>query len=160
MTIRFDFIGSLFNYTGQKRDLKAQEIEGIEREMRDYEKNIRQSELAHRSKMNQIQKDLSQKSEIARYGPAMDKLCKDIEANANQFRSKPIGPLGRYIKLTKEAAKDDELNSLLEVQMNQKNLKSFLVECKQDQMILDKLMQRHWHHKPKQPMITTRKRYE
>jgi hypothetical protein len=138
--------------------LKAEEIEMVEKEMRDYDKTIKLSDQAHRSKMNQIRSDLSQKSELARYSTAIDRLCQDIEANVHQFRSKPIGPLGRHIKLTQEAARNDKLNSLLEIQLGQKNLKSFLVECKEDQRVLDNLMRKHWHLKAKQPMITTRKR--
>ena len=147
-----------FLSTGKKRDLKAEEIEMVEKEMRDYDKTIKLSDQAHRSKMNQIRSDLSQKSELARYSTAIDRLCQDIEANVHQFRSKPIGPLGRHIKLTQEAARNDKLNSLLEIQLGQKNLKSFLVECKEDQRVLDNLMRKHWHLKAKQPMITTRKR--
>ena len=138
--------------------MKAEEIEMVEKEMRDYDKTIKLSDQAHRSKMNQIRSDLSQKSELARYSTAIDRLCKDIESNVHQFRSKPIGPLGRHIKLTQEAARNDELNSLLEIQLGQKNLKSFLVECTEDQKVLDNMMRKHWHLKSKQPMITKRKR--
>ena len=147
-----------FYSTAKKRDLKAEEIEMVEKEMRDYDKTIKLSDQAHRSKMNQIRSDLSQKSELARYSTAIDRLCKDIEENVNQFRFKPIGPLGRHIKLTQEAARNDKLNSLLEIQLGQNNLKSFLVECKEDQIVLDRMMRKQWHLKSKQPMINRRKR--
>ena len=74
------------------------------------------------------------------------------------FRSKPIGPLGRYIKLTPEAAQNDALNSLLEVQLSSKDLKSFIVSCKEDRMKLDQMMENYWRQKTKQPSITQRKR--
>ena len=85
-------------------------------------------------RLRKVCKDKSLCGELAPYSAAMKRLCKDIEANVYQFKSKPIGPLGRHIKLTTEAAKNDQLRSLLEISLGQYRLKSFLVECKQDQI--------------------------
>ena len=105
-------------------------------------------------RLRKVCKDKSVCGELAPYSAAMKRLCKDIEANVDQFKSKPIGPLGRHIKLTPEAAKNDELSSLLEIQLGQYRLKSFLVECKQDQIVLDRMMKKHYP--TKQPMIITK----
>ena len=105
-------------------------------------------------RLRKVCKDKSLCGELAPYSAAMKRLCKDIEANVDQFKSKPIGPLGRHIKLTSEAAKNDQLRSLLEISLGQYRLKSFLVECKQDQIVLDRMMKKHYT--ARQPMIITR----
>ena len=107
-------------------------------------------------RLRKVCKDKSLCGELAPYSAAMKRLCKDIEANVDQFKSKPIGPLGRHIKLTQEAARNDELSSLLEIQLGQYHLKSFLLECKQDRIVLDRMMKKHYT--TRQPMIITRKR--
>ena len=71
----------------------------------------------------------------------------------------PTGPLGRHIKLTQEAAENDDLNTLLEIELGNRALKSFLVECKEDRIILDEMMQKYWKMKNKQPVISQRKSY-
>ena len=57
-------------------------------------------------RLRKVCKDKSLCDELAPYSAAMKSLCKDIDANVDQFKSKPIGPLGRHIKLTPEAVLD------------------------------------------------------
>ena len=96
-------------------------------------------------RLRKVCKDKSVCGELAPYSAAMKRLCKDIEANVDQFKSKPIGPLGRHIKLTQEAAKNDELSSLLEIQLGQNYLKLFIVECKLDRIVLVNKMIKYWY---------------
>ena len=77
----------------------------------------------------------------------------------NYFFLPPLGPLGRHIKLTQEAAENDDLNTLLEIELGNRALKSFLVECKEDRIMLDEMMQKYWNMKNKQPVISQRKSY-
>ena len=108
-------------------------------------------------RLRKVCKDKSLCGELAPYSAAMKRLCKDIEENVNQFKSEPIGPLGRHIKLTQEAAKSDELSSLLEIKLGQNYLKSFIVECRQDRVVLDEMMRKHWNCQLP-PLIISRKR--
>merc|ERR1712008_323262 len=77
--------------------------------------------------------------------------------NEHLFKTKPIGPLGRHIKLTQDANKNDGLNTLLEIQLGIKNLRSFLVSCNEDRLVLEKMMQKQWTSRTRQPMITFEK---
>ena len=95
-------------------------------------------------RLRKVCKDKSLCGELAPYSAAMKRLCKDIDANVDQFKSKPIGPLGRHIKLTPEASKNDELSSLLEIKLGQYHLKSFLLVCHQDRIVLDRMMKKHY----------------
>jgi hypothetical protein len=86
-------------------------------------------------------------------------LCEEIDRNVHLFKTKPIGPLGRHIKLTQDANKNEGLNTLLEIQLGMKNLRSFLVACNEDRLALEKMMQKQWTARTRQPRITVRKRY-
>ena len=112
----------------------------------------------HLADLKQKTKDLSMKNELGRYAREMVALCEEIDRNVHLFRTKPIGPLGRHIKLTQDANKNDGLNTLLEIQLGMKNLRSFLVACNADRLVLEKMMQKHWTSRTRQPMITVRKR--
>ena len=86
----------------------------------------------------------------------MESLCQDIERNSNQFSSQPIGPLGRYIKLSSKVGQDDNLASLIQNQVGINLIKSFLVQNGQDRDILFSLMKKQNFYK--QPVIYTKKR--
>ena len=144
--------------SGQKREDKANEISAKDREITYIEKAITSKEAKHKAKIYEARSGLAQQNELARYNKEMVNLCQEIDRNVGQFRVKPIGPLGRYIKLTPEAAKDDQLNSLLAVKRNSRELKGFLVDCYEDRKCLEKMMGRYYAMKQKQPMITIRKR--
>ena len=110
--------------------------------------------------MKKLDLDLSQPNELGRYTKAIVKLVEDIDKNEKLFKAKPIGPLGRYIRINPDVVKDPSLCSLIEVYLGMPNLKSFIVENKEDRVELEKLMEKHWPgYKEKQPMITTKKRY-
>ena len=69
----------------------------------------------------------------------LPRLLKAIEED-NGFRQKPVGPLGRHVRLTKPA-----WSSILEKSFGQ-SLDSFIVTSKEDQIRLSSLMQRiNWH---------------
>ena len=88
----------------------------------------------------------------------MEELCSEIERNIDEFKVPPIGPLGKYIKLTRKTGKDENLASLLQNQLGVKLLNSFLVDNKNDRKILDKLMDKQ--NFSKKPRIEEKKRYE
>ena len=88
----------------------------------------------------------------------MEELCSEIERNMDEFKVPPIGPLGKYIKLTRKTGKDENLASLLQNQLGVKLLNSFLVDNRDDRKILDKLMDKQ--NFSKKPRIEEKKRYE
>ena len=112
----------------------------------------------HQADLKQKTKDLAAKSELGRYAREMVALCEEIDTNGHLFKTKPIGPLGRHIKLTQEANENDGLNTLLEIQLGFQNLRSFLVACNEDRLVLVKMMEKQWTSRTRQPMITVRKR--
>jgi chromosome segregation ATPase len=64
----------------------------------------------------------------------LDRLLRLMELNEGKFRSPPIGPLGRHIKLLKP-----EWGSILEKQSGQ-SMNAFIVRSKADQLLLSNLM--------------------
>ena len=93
----------------------------------------------------------------------MESLCQDIERNLDRFWSRPIGPLGKYIKLSAKIGQDDNLANLIQNQVGIPLIKSFLVQNKdphknrEDRDLLFSLMRKQNFHK--QPVIYTKKRY-
>ena len=144
--------------SGHKRELKSEEIKNKDKEINMLERAISSKQAVHKAKMNEIRSGLAMQNELARYNKEMVSLCQDIDNNASKFRSKPIGPIGRFIKLTQEAARNDQLNSLLEVRLSTKELKSFLVESYEDKKCLERMMSKYYPIKSRQPRITIRKR--
>ena len=88
----------------------------------------------------------------------MEELCSEIERNIDEFKVPPIGPLGKYIKLTRKTGKDENLASLLQNQLGVKLLSSFLVDNRHDREILNKLMDKQ--NFSKKPRIEEKKRYK
>jgi chromosome segregation ATPase len=64
----------------------------------------------------------------------LDQLLRIMKQNEGRFRSPPIGPLGRHIKLLKP-----EWGSILEKQSGA-SMNSFIVRSKADQLLLSNLM--------------------
>lgn len=64
----------------------------------------------------------------------LDQLLRMMKQNEGRFRSPPIGPLGRHIKLLKP-----EWGSILEKQSGA-SMNSFIVRSKADQLLLSNLM--------------------
>ena len=93
-----------------------------------------------------------------KYGKAMVELCSEIERNIRQFKIPPIGPLGKYIKLTRNTGNNENLANLLQNQIGVKLLNSFLVDNTPDRKTLQKLMEKQ--NFSKIPRIETKKRYE
>ena len=99
------------------------------------------------------------KDKLSRFGERFVALCNDIDQQANQFKSKPIGPIGQYIRVNEESAGDETLCTLIETQINKKTLESFIVEKgnEKDFHKLKELMSRHFPNG--NPNIIKRKSY-
>ena len=69
---------------------------------------------------------------LKRFGHNFVSLCNDIDAEAHQFSSKPIGPIGQYIRVNEESAGDTTLCTLIETQIGKRTLESFMVTNKED----------------------------
>ena len=93
-----------------------------------------------------------------KYGKAMVDLCSEIERNISQFKVPPIGPLGKYIKLTRNTGKNENLASLLQHIIGFKLLRAFLVDNRNDRIKLENLMKKV--NFGKMPTIETKKRYD
>ena len=147
-----------FYFLGSKRELRGQEIISLDRQINNLVRSMDSKKRTHQADLKQKTKDLAAKSELGRYAREMVALCEEIDRNVHLFKTKPIGPLGRHIKLTQDANKNEGLNTLLEIQLGMKNLRSFLVACNEDRLVLEKMMQKQWTSRTRQPMITVRKR--
>ena len=156
--MNFYFFLSLFYFLGSQRELRSQEIISLDREINNLVRSMDSKKRTHQADLKQKTKDLSMKNELGRYAREMVALCEEIDRNVHLFSAKPIGPLGRHIKLTQDANKNDGLNTLLEIQLGIKNLRSFLVACNADRLVLEKMMKKYWTSRTRQPMITVRKR--
>ena len=93
-----------------------------------------------------------------KYGKAMVELCSEIERNIGKFKVPPIGPLGKYIKLTKNTGKNENIASLVQHMIGFKLLRAFLVDNKDDRIKLEYLMKKV--NFGKMPTIETKKRYD
>ena len=93
-----------------------------------------------------------------KYGKAMVELCSEIERNIGKFKVPPIGPLGKYIKLTKNTGKNENIASLVQHMIGFKLLRAFLVDNKDDRIKVEYLMKKV--NFGKMPTIETKKRYD
>ena len=97
---------------------------------------------------------------LGRFGDSMMRLDREIEdymRDSSVFTKRPIGPIGRYIRLTQNAANDNKLAQLLEVEMGIGLLKSYICNCRKDRLQLEKIIQQVWSYgQEKPPIIYTR----
>ena len=87
----------------------------------------------------------------------LNKEIEDYSSGSNVFTIRPIGPIGRYIRLTPDAAGDEKLTQLLEIELGIGLLKSFICNCRKDRIQLEKIIQQVWRSGiEKPPTIFTR----
>ena len=143
---------------GHGRDTIESSEEKIEKEKTDVRLILKQknNELTYRQ--NFLSKIENQS--LRRFGENMTRLNKEIEdysRGSYVFTKRPIGPIGRYIRLTPDAAGDNKLAQLLEVELGIGLLKSYICHCRKDRIQLEKIMQQVWSPgKEKPPIIYTR----
>ncbi len=146
---------------GQKRDALADEV----RQARD-ELNAMRSEqdrqLQERSEAQREQARLEkagnskEAQHLARFGVSIMALATQVERAWPQgrFRRKPVGPVGRHVKLIGKAAEvGSELPDLLEAELGGRALTAFLAHCHEDRKELEALI-RDIFRRSRPPMIS------
>lgn len=88
------------------------------------------------------------------YGNWMPKLIENIEIafKQKQFKIKPIGPIGAYIKIN-----NDKWTFSIENHLGQGNLRTFLVDNFADNNVLQSIMQRTLPGNARKPTVITSK---
>ncbi|KAK9457679.1 P-loop containing nucleoside triphosphate hydrolase protein [Dipodascopsis uninucleata] len=111
--------------------------EEIEKKKKELEK-IKYSYERKRSERSDIDKRIKdlyeyQKKYLSVFGNNIQGVLNAIEKE-KRFQSKPVGPIGRYVRLKK-----NEWSPVLETFFG-RTLESFAVTCKQDQIILNEIL--------------------
>ncbi|TRY60937.1 hypothetical protein TCAL_04216 [Tigriopus californicus] len=139
----------LIQERGRTRDDLGKEIEDLSVEMNPknaeidqilQQKQILMEELNKRKRTN------ANVSNLKRFGFEFEDLIQDIN-RCKDFKEKPIGPIGRHIKLVGKAAKDKNLADLLETELGKGFLRGFLVASWEDSKALSALFERHFHRR-------------
>ena len=85
----------------------------------------------------------SEAQHLARFGSTVMALAKQVEEHwkkGGYFEKKPVGPVGRHVKLVGRAAEPgSELPDLLQAEMGVRSLAAFLVDNDRDRKQLEKL---------------------
>ena len=125
---------------GNDRDTLDSRIREFDREIVQLKNESEKKEKERKAFINEINlaKKQAQETKLSRFGQDVVSLVHLIEKFRHNFTHFPIGPLGKFIKLT---VKQDDLSSLLHVQLGSNLLKSFIVHTQQDLRLLQKLMQ-------------------
>ncbi|KAK9468106.1 P-loop containing nucleoside triphosphate hydrolase protein [Lipomyces arxii] len=130
----------------QRSDLSTARADSVKvrEDEKAFEQTLAESRAAARRKHAELQKvseyvrraEESQKEYMSVFGKSIEYILRDINAEQN-FRSKPIGPLGMYIHV-----KRPEWVSLLESGLG-KNLENFVVSCIEDQRLLNRILKKY-----------------
>lgn len=108
--------------------------------------------------INRNIKNMSQQQDIMHlYGNWMPKLVENIEIafKAKQFKRKPIGPIGAYIKIN-----NDKWTFSIENHLGRGNLRTFLVDNFADNKVLQSIMLRTLPDNARKPTVITSKFFD
>ncbi|KAL1623977.1 Structural maintenance of chromosomes protein 6 [Neofusicoccum ribis] len=103
----------------------------------EFQPTIEQKRVDVRQQENQIREiTQNQGKEMAGFDQNLPALLRAIDENGTRFRNKPVGPMGRHVRLLKP-----EWSNILEKQAGVQ-LNAFVVTSKHDESILRELMRR------------------
>lgn len=114
---------------GQKRDLDDEYDEA----KRNYDRHLRSMQEA-KKKIESLR--LQRQDKLTAFGKSVPHLLQDIERE-QRWQHKPVGPLGRYLKLRKP-----EFSDVIEMVLNQL-MNAYIVENFHDQKLLKALLKKH-----------------
>ena len=121
--------------SADSRDLDVA-VRDADSELKESETAFKGSETGIRESKRKLSSFENERGDWRRaFHPKLQQLLNAIE-HENSFREKPVGPLGRYIKLLKP-----EWSDILEVSSGG-GLDAFAVSSKADQSVLSRIMQR------------------
>ena len=141
----------------RRNDVEIKEEEKIK------EKNTFKQRLKSKTKEQLYRQNFLSKyktQSLSRFGEQVIKLEKEIDdyvRDSNVFTKRPIGPLGRYVRLKGEACNDEKLAELLEIELGSGLLRSYICNCRQDRTKLEGIINPIWSNTTfKSPLIFTR----
>ena len=109
-------------------------MEGVVRQKREAENDLRKLDNQSGTGIDSL---------ASRFGDATYRLVKSIEQNKHRFSKKPVGPVGRHVNLSQRAQEED-LADLLEVELSQRTLGTFIVNNSNDYKILNSYIKEHF----------------
>jgi len=140
-------------------DKKAMEeeikLEGVSREEADnkikesqeMEQGIRKEVKSKKERHSAIKKEMEEmegasEQRLAVFGPKMPLLDRAIQKSfqQNRFQRLPIGPVGQYVKLRGDAAKEPEVARVVETELSRGQLTAYLCHCDADRRELVKIL--------------------
>jgi chromosome segregation ATPase len=125
----------LVDHEGQLAQL-AKDLQSAQNRKRAAEDKVREKQNdVERARDSIRHLEQGQRDWTASYHPNLPKLLRDID-NERRFRERPVGPMGRHVKLLKP-----EWSSILEKSFGA-SLDAFVVTSKSDQTILSGMMKR------------------
>ena len=96
---------------------------------------------------------------LNRFGEQIIKLEKEIDdyvRGSSPFVKRPIGPVGRFVRLRADAGNDDKLVELLEIELGRGLLNSYICHCRSDRILLERIIKSVYDNRGKPPSIFTR----
>ena len=141
-----------------RNDIEQQEGQK-KNEKRDLREKLKKKQSEHSFRVEHLEKIRTQC--LGRFQVNITRLEKELDdytRDSNVFTRRPIGPIGRYIKLNGQAVYDDKLAELLEIELGTGLLKSYICNCQKDRVALEKLAKQIWGHNTRQklPIMYTR----
>lgn len=128
--------------------------------------DTRHERVCFQNKLDAVKRQAERQGETGlalRFGQDIQNLVDHIDREERRFKVKPIGPIGRHVKLVENAAKDKDLADLIKSELNKKFLEHFLVDNVADSKQLELLFEKHFCGK-KPPIIVrmkfTQKRFD
>ena len=123
---------------------------------RNLDREIRETQTTRSTlgmEIRELQKAKEQR--LVLFGPKTTTVNDEIIAACkNQlFKQAPIGPVGNYVHLESEIDKNRPLAQLLETEIGDSTLRSYLCHCSNDQKVLSDIFDKIYGKQGKKPKI-------
>ena len=142
------------------------ERDSIERNQEDNKKEVENEEYQRKAlsiKSSNLKKELAELErsgyqQLAMFDTRAPKVAAKIKeaVQQNRFRSTPIGPVGSYVKLTREASSLDNLPTLLETELGAQTIRSYLCDSDLDRKVLWEIFNSVYGNSKKPSIFTSK----
>ena len=134
---------------GDKRELVLNETKACDDREAKVNKDINRLERQRGSREADIKAAKNaRKDDLAAFGRPMVEFVNAIEQNQDKFTKKPIGPIGRHIKIKPELCKHKDAALLIHAYLSIGLLRSFIVANTKDRQLFWEIANKYFVHGP------------
>jgi len=119
--------------------------------------NKKEREKLLRQELKELQNAGGSEQHLAVFGAKIPLLEAAIKRNIQKFRIVPIGPVGSHVKLTGEAANNQEVARLVETELTKAQISAYLCDNDEDRRQLSRLSDDVFGNDRQKPRIFTSK---